>query len=167
MAGGTPGVEWKLDSQRGGFARCYLREAEFEEAVRKSETGSEIETLFERTKPRWYGLWLEPLLTPAQCKVLLELYSAGEDWSGEVDPGWDIRFPLRVAVVEGIPLQVEATKPGHFDLGWVTFFVHCPRCKCEGAFPRWKDSYPTDPHVCECCGHTYSPASTYSQRSLK
>jgi hypothetical protein len=32
----------------------------------------------------------------------------------------------------GEPLRVELTPPGHVDFGWVTTFVHRPRCKAEG-----------------------------------
>jgi hypothetical protein len=54
------------------------------------------------------------------------------------------------------------TPPGHIDLGWVTTFVHCPRCKAEGAVERWQQTYSDDSIECRVCGHLYSPAATYS-----
>ena len=60
------------------------------------------------------------------------------------------------------PLHVELTPPGHVDFGWVTTFVHCPRCKAEGPVERWQQTYPEEPLDCPVCGFSYQPALTHS-----
>jgi hypothetical protein len=159
MADTLPGVHWQLDAHRRGFALCFLSEEDLEETARRSNIQTLLQRHFQQTNPSWYGLWIDSPLSLAQCGVLQSFYAAvGE--SG--DSRWDIAVPLRSAVSEGIPLHVEASPPGHADLGYLTTFVHCPRCKCEGPFPRWQESYPADIQFCGCCGQAYSPASTYS-----
>jgi hypothetical protein len=162
MADTLIGVDWRLDAHRRGFAPCFLSQEAFEEAAGRSNTQASLLEHFPQTNPRWYGLWIDSPLSPVQCRILLTFFSAAGDRGDSVDWNWDITVPLRSAASEGIPLYVEASPPGHSDLGFETTFVHCPRCKCEGPFPRWQESYPADIQFCECCGQAYSPASSYS-----
>jgi Zn ribbon nucleic-acid-binding protein len=111
----------------------------------------------------WYGLWIDSPLTREQCVLLHQLFAdvavAARRSRDNLQP---FLAALREAVETGVAMAVKVSPPGHVDMGWITTFVHCPRCKAEGPFPRWQKSYPVEPVTCEICGHSYSPAATYA-----
>jgi hypothetical protein len=160
MADTIQGVQWSLgaDERRAGFlwfpGGRQDPEEVLVEAVYHAKLGNRLCEAFPRTRPFWYGLWIESPLTAPQCSVLQELYREVlravpryRQYIGE--------FPdaLAEALATGQPLRVALCPPGHCDLGWITTFVHCPRCK---------ESYPETPVACRVCGHRYSPAATCS-----
>ncbi len=132
-------------------------------SIRRTGLEQRVRQAFEVIDPLWYGLWIDSPLNREQCEilhiVLSDLAATGprhrKNLKGFIEA-------LAVAKDTGEPLNVEMMPPGHVDMGWITTFVHCPRCKAEGPLERWKENYPTDPIRCPVCGHSYSPAATYS-----
>ena len=113
--------------------------------------------------PVWYGLWIGGPLTAAQCSllrdVLTEAARIAPSYREHID---EFTRALAKSAESGDPLHVELTPPGHVDFGWVTTFVHCPRCKAEGPVERWKQTYSEEMLECPVCGYSYQPAATHS-----
>ncbi|HET6881530.1 MAG TPA: hypothetical protein VFI31_15310 [Pirellulales bacterium] len=131
-------------------------------AIHRTGIEAELRRHFHVAARIWYGLWINSPLTREQCRLLHILFTdvavAARRFRDHVQP---FLSALREAADTGRPFAVKLAPPGHVDMGWITTFVHCPRCKAEGPVPRWQESYPLEPVVCEVCGHSYSPAATY------
>ena len=69
---------------------------------------------------------------------------------------------LEAAVRWELPVHVSLAPLGHTDFGLYTVFPHCPRCKANAPVGRWQESYPTKPHECRVCGHTFNPDEHHS-----
>ena len=112
----------------------------------------------------WYGWWIDSPLNSRQCTLLhavfREVHSTVPRYAEYLT---DFVAALSETLESGKPLHVALAVPGHCDLGWVTSFVHCPRCKAEGPFKRWQSSYPSAPIECPVCRFSYSPAASFSQ----
>lgn len=160
-------VRWRLDS--GEQQHIWLppgRErpnAVIWESIRRTGVESQLRRAFLITDPLWYGFWIESPLTQQQCSLLYQVLS---DVTANVpryrDHLSEFINALKRAAETGCELNVDLAPPGHVDLGWITTFVHCPRCKAEGPFDRWQESYSPEPIDCPVCGNTYSPAKTYN-----
>lgn len=137
-----------------------------EESIRRLDIDGPLRDAFPYTEPRWYGFWIESPLTKTQVDLLSVLFAdvvAAVPRYAEALA--DFRNDLAQAKQTGEQLHVELIPPGHVDFGFVTTFVHCPRCKAEGPCERWRESYPVEPVLCPVCGHSYSPASTFSMEA--
>jgi hypothetical protein len=123
---------------------------------------SQLHCDFQVTRPLFYGLWIDTPLLPEQASLLLAVFEDAVQHVPRLHPYFDEFIQaLRQSLDCGQALHVALDPPGHVDLGWITTFVHCPRCKAEGPFARWQKSYPAEPIACPVCGRSYSPAATY------
>jgi hypothetical protein len=72
-------VFWSLDSgPRQTFWLPTGRECpddEVNKAIKRTGLGGPLFAAFQRTKPVWYGLWIQSPLSSLQCSLLLELFS--------------------------------------------------------------------------------------------
>ena len=119
---------------------------------------SQLRTLFPVTTPLWYGFWINSPLQRPQAEFLHELLSAV--WDVDEAEDKDLRTflkALETAIRWELPVHVSLPPLGHADMGYFTVFPHCPRCKANAPVGRWKQSYPTEPHVCEVCGEIFIP----------
>lgn len=168
MADTLQTVRWSLtgDAARGGFlAPPVARERPNDvrwHSIRRTTLEEKLRSEFHFTEPVWYGLWLNSPLTREQCVLLRTLLTdvavLARRYRDRVQPFLEA---LRDAAETGAAMNVSLAPPGHVDMGWITTFVHCPRCKAEGPFPRWQKNYPVDLILCPVCGHSYSPAATH------
>jgi Zn ribbon nucleic-acid-binding protein len=132
-------------------------------SIRRLGLEERIRAAFQMTAPLWYGLWIGNPLTAAQCSLLRDVFME----AARIVPSYrehteEFIRALAESAETGEPLQVELTPPGHVDLGWVTTFVHCPRCKAEGPVERWQQTYSEELLECPVCGYSYQPAATHS-----
>jgi hypothetical protein len=132
--------------------------------IQRTGLEQRVRQAFHVTDPLWNGLWIDSPLNCEQCEILHVVLS---DVAAATTPRnrknlYAFLEALVIAKDTGEPLNVELMPPGHVDMGWITTFVHCPRCKAEGPFERWGENYPADPIQCPVCGHSYSPAATYA-----
>ncbi|MCI0683341.1 MAG: formylglycine-generating enzyme family protein [Gemmataceae bacterium] len=142
-------------------------ESELRDKVRLKGLAAELDTLFPRTTPLWYGFWIESPLRRPHCEALLALLEGTDDPAETRDD--DLRHflaALRAAIDWELPLHVEMALPGHTDFGWYTIFPHCPRCKAHAPLARWQESYPDESIDCMVCGHRYSPAKTHKEERM-
>src|SRR5262245_30186182 len=130
-------VSWSLGEEVKG--QLYLppgRECP-NDVLRESfdRTGVEpqLRRAFQITDPLWYGLWVDSPLTADQCRLLHTVFSdvvaTVPRYAKHME---QFLAALQEAAETKLPLAVELSPPGHVDLGWITTFVHCPRCKAEG-----------------------------------
>jgi Zn ribbon nucleic-acid-binding protein len=132
-------------------------------AIRRLGLEERMRAAFHLTAPLWYGLWIGSPLTAAQCSLLRDVLTE----AAQIVPSYrehidEFTRALAESVETREPLHVELTPPGHVDLGWVTTFVHCPRCKAEGPVERWQQTYSEEMLECPVCGYSYQPAATHS-----
>ena len=66
---------------------------------------------------------------------------------------------LKMAIAHDIPMHVALTPSGHADLGYITIWPHCPRCKADTPSNDWENKE----FICPICGNVYYPWATYSQ----
>ena len=66
---------------------------------------------------------------------------------------------LKVAITRAIPMHVALAPSGHADLGFITTWPHCPRCKADSPLDNWDEKE----FVCPVCGSIYSPLETMSE----
>ncbi len=169
MADTLQTVQWSLgaDGHRGGGLWLPPGYQPIEDVLWESIRGLGLEqrmrATFEITEPLWYGLWIGSPLTANQCSLLQAVLTE----TARLEPGYakhiqDFVRALADSVETGEPLGVELAPPGHIDFGWITTFVHCPRCKAEGPVKRWQETYSQDVLECPVCRYSYSPAATYS-----
>jgi formylglycine-generating enzyme required for sulfatase activity len=122
-----------------------------------------LRSAFPVTTPLWYGFWINSPLRRVQAEFLHELLGAACDPDDPQDK--DIRHflkALEAAVRWELPVHVTLAPLGHTDFGMYTVFPHCPRCKANAPVGRWQESYPTEPHQCRACGHTFIPDEHHS-----
>lgn len=160
-------VSWSLNgSAPGTFYLAPGRERPNDvlwESIGRTGIEAELRSAFQITDPLWYGLWIDSPLTAQQSRLLHILFADVVETVPRYAKYIQELLPaLRAAAETGHPLTVNLFPPGHVDLGWITTFVHCPRCKAEGPFERWQEKYPAAAIECPVCGHSYSPAATYS-----
>lgn len=133
------------------------------DSIRRTGIESSLRAAFHVTDPLWYGFWVDSPLTREQCGLLSTLFtdlvSAVPRYGDHLQAFIDA---LNVSMETNRELHVDLAPPGHSDMGWCTTFVHCPRCKAEGPFEPWQESYPSEEINCPTCGYSYSPAATHS-----
>ncbi|MGE0490993.1 MAG: hypothetical protein AB7S38_17430 [Vulcanimicrobiota bacterium] len=144
------GCDANLAGQRpaGCHGAFYLHPDETEdwllESVAKLGLEAPFRAAFPETKPVYYGLWLQSPLTDDQRGLLSQLFETldGEEFAH-----------FRLALRSSLPLQVELAPYGHSDLGYLTTFGHCPRCKAtpDMAVPFDREQ------TCQVCGEVYLP----------
>lgn len=166
MSDTIDGVLWTLEAGDGQFFRlpeCHESwDANFLHAIQASNSQIRINNSFHNTHPLWYGLWMQSPLSPQQCDILCTVFVQ----LIKNIPQYEQSVSEFLAALElgatGQVVHVGLPAPMHVDMGLVTTFVHCPRCKAEGPFERWKSEYPSEPIVCPVCSFSYSPATTHS-----
>lgn len=168
MADTIQTVRWWFDSSKAEQDHLWISWREdpdliLWESIRRNDIEQQLREAFQVTDPLWYGFWINSPLTPTQCQLLSlmlsDVASIRPQYQKKLQPFLDA---LRRAIVTGESLHVDLAPPGHSDFGFLTTFVHCPRCKADGGFEHWQESYPTEPVTCAICGFSYSPVSTYS-----
>jgi len=136
--------------------------------LRDRNLSERLDRLFVRTKPLWWGFWIDSPLNRPQAELLLELFEtafsdvASEQMNDEGMSGF--LAALKASIDWQIPLHVAMSPPGHTDLGYITTFAHCPRCKAEARLKRWTGSYPKTPYKCHVCSHVYIPRDTAASK---
>jgi hypothetical protein len=162
-------VSWSLgaDARRSGYmclAEGYESTEELlRESIRRLSLEHAMRSEFLDTKPLWYGLCIDSPLTKTQCSLLRDVLTELARMAPHQEQDFtEFIRALTDSIVTGERLNVELSPPGHVDMGWVTTFVHCPRCKAEGPVKRWQESYSEDPLECTACGCSYAPAATHS-----
>jgi hypothetical protein len=171
MADTLQTVHWSLGTDGRNSGELWLpeglesHEKALWESIRRLGLEQRLRSAFQVTRPLWYGLWIDSPLTATQCSLLRDVFRE----TARLVPRYrrhieDFARALADSTGTGEPLHVELTPPGHVDFGWVTTFVHCPRCKAEGPVKRWLDTYPEEPLDCPVCGSSYTPAAMYSSK---
>jgi hypothetical protein len=162
-------VRWSLGADGRKSGQFWLPEGRESlddvlwESIQRLGLEQRTRAAFQITAPLWYGLWMSDPLSDVQCALLRDLFAeAARSVPKYREHLEEFMRALAESADTGEPLHVELTPPGHIDLGWVTTFVHCPRCKAEGAVERWQQTYSDDLMECRICGHFYSPAATHS-----
>jgi hypothetical protein len=117
-----------------------------------------LQKAFPITTPLVYGFWINSPLDSEKALLLEEIFSADDDFkdfkSEEVNR---FREALQVTIHHGTPLHVFRSPPGHVDMGWLTTFPHCPKCKVMTDVEPWKQPYPKTPYACKVCQYIYIP----------
>ena len=138
-----------------------------DEALRRAIRDKGLETrfaeAFTRTKPLWYGLWISSPLSREQLDIVRAILPPElSEWREE-----EVRFlrAAKASLDRGIPLDVQLAAPGHTDLGFLTTFPHCPRCK-KGSGERWTERS-KKAKACSACGNVYVPADTYKSEPFE
>lgn len=163
-------VSWSLGTRKSG--QLWLPPAGPEppdallwQSIERTGLEPSLRECFQITDPLWYGLWIDSPLTRQQCQALqvlfADLIATTPRYAKYAE---EFLVALQAACQSDEVLTVALGTPGHVDLGWITTFAHCPRCKAEAPLKRWQDSYPVEPIECPICGHSYSPAATYSSK---
>lgn len=133
------------------------------QSIQRTGSEAELRRHFRVAERLWHCLWIDSPLSSDQCLLLHGLFT---DVAILARRSREDMQPFLAAVHDatetGAAFNVKLAPPGHIDMGWITTFVHCPRCKAEGSFPRWRPSYPVEAVVCEVCGNSYSPAATFA-----
>ena len=133
------------------------------EIIEERALEDRLRSAFPVTTPLWYGFWIESPLCRSQSELLYELLDAACDYD---DPEEDdvVHFlqALAAAIEWDLPLHVSLAPLGHTDFDMYTVFPHCPRCKANAPFGRWKVEFPDDPYQCKVCGHTFNPSEHHS-----
>ena len=159
-------VRWSINSnepQQMWLSRGREQPNEiFWESIWRKDLESQMRSAFTITDPLWYGFWIDSPLSREQCSLLLTLFSDVVMTTPRYERELKDFISALTEVTAGHgELNVELSPPGHVDLGWITTFVHCPRCKAEGPVERWQSSYPDDPVECQICKFTYCPTDTF------
>jgi formylglycine-generating enzyme required for sulfatase activity len=126
--------------------------------IERRNLEARLRAIFPVTTPLWYGFWINSPLQRPQAEFLHELLDAACDHDDPEDK--DIRHfldALTTAIRWELPVHVSLAPLGHTDFGWYTIFPHCPRCKANAPVGRWEEKYPTTPHKCPACGHSFIP----------
>ena len=133
------------------------------ETIEQEGWSDRLTSLFPVTSSLWHTFWMDSPLSPEQSGLLHDLFTAVGKRQDCAETGLpEFLNGLLEAHERQLPLFTTLAPPGHCDVGWITIFPHCPRCKSESPLPRWQESYPQEPIDCPVCGTTYSPAETYS-----
>lgn len=141
----------------------FIYEGKLEDVDAKE---AELRRLFpHRTGSYWLDYWLDSPLRSEQCVFL-------EPVIGKVEPqdtedynygSWSRFHSAFHAARDGaFMLHVDLSPPGHADLGWITIFDHCPRCKEHSPTWSWQDR--NAPINCPTCGFVYVPEGTGSSK---
>jgi len=164
-------VNWSLNGPNGRAGNLWMPSGHERpnevlwDAIQRCGLEQPLRAAFQLTDPLWYGLWIDNPLNQQQTSLLhvlfLDVVAAVPRYQTYLS---DFLEVLARASTTGEPLSVELAPPGHIDMGWVTTFVHCPRCKAEGLVERWQESDPTEAIQCPVCEHWYSPAATQSMQ---
>jgi hypothetical protein len=134
-------------------------------SIRRLALEDQLRAEFEVTQPLFYGLWIRSPLSGSQCSLLRAVFADAVSSAPRLGKYFqEFIAALDLAAEQRTAFHVSLAPPGHVDLGWITIFAHCPRCKAEAPLERWQNSYPEAPIDCPVCGHVYSPAATYSQQ---
>ena len=115
------------------------------------------------TTPLWYGFWINSPLQRPQVEFLHELLDAACDHDDPEDR--DIRHFLNAlvaAICWELPVHVSLAPLGHTELRLVYRLPALPSVQSERSAGRWKDTYPSTPHKCRVCGHTFNPDENQS-----
>jgi hypothetical protein len=171
MSDTIPFVLWSVGAKDGspsGRFRLSRRgdktlEEVLWETIGEEGWGERLPRLFPITNSLWHTFWMDSPLSSEQIGFLHDLFAAlgkrpdcSESYLSEFLGGLDEASKCH------LPVYVTLTPPGHCDMGWVTIFPHCPRCKAEAPPPRWQESYFLESMDCPVCGTSYRPAETYS-----
>ena len=164
-------VRWSLETESDTAEHMWLPPGHerpndlFWESVRRTGIESQLRDAFQVTDPLWYGFWIDSPLSQTQCQILSTLFtdlvSLVPRYRDRLEAFIDA---LNRSLETAEQLHVELTPPGHVDMGWITTFVHCPRCKADGPFEPWQESYPEKSINCPTCGFSFSPAATHSTK---
>ena len=119
--------------------------------------------LFNKTTPRWYGLWQNSLLTHEQVEYLQEIFESAVSHClneraalAEIADLIQFRDALKRCVEHRLTLHVDLVPPGISDGQTWTLSAHCPDCKIE---------MPTSGRQqCSACGKFGNP---HGQRKSK
>jgi formylglycine-generating enzyme required for sulfatase activity len=131
--------------------------------IERRNLETRLRATFPVTTPLWYGLWINSPLQRPQSEFLHELLDAACDSDDPEDK--EIRHflnALMAAIRWELPVHVSLAPLGHTDFGMYTVFPHCPRCKANAPVGRWKETYPSTPHECRACGHSFIPDEHHS-----
>jgi Zn ribbon nucleic-acid-binding protein len=169
MADAIQTVQWSLGAVGARRGDLWLPEGResledvFWASIRRLGLEPRMQSAFQVTTPLWYGLWIDSPLSAEQCALLRDVFTE----AARAVPGYrehleEFTRALADSAETGEQMHVALSPPGHVDFGWITTFVHCPRCKAEGPVERWQEAYPDDPLECPVCGHSYIPSATYS-----
>ena len=86
---------------------------------------SRLTGLFQMTKPRWFGFWIDSPLSQAQCSLLydicIELSKKSPRYRDNIR---EFVEALGIARHSNLPLHVRLSAPGHSDFG---FYRPVPR----------------------------------------
>ncbi len=111
----------------------------FEQAVSKSKKLSEFSESFSSTQPKWFGVWMESVLSGDQCETLHDIFG-----TLELDPDWrEFRIALECCAKNELELHVEYFPPGVSDGQIWRWVESCDRCRFE-----LEQEY----RECPCCG---------------
>jgi hypothetical protein len=129
-----------------------------ERGIDAAYPGVDWSSVCQVTTPRWYGLWLNPVV---EAELLLIRYrvlqcALIEDQHCRLAIG-DLRIALNVAFDIGCRLHVRLYPRGVVQDGWWQLKSHCPRCKAEWHQPRMQQ--------CRACGYAGHPASDKKRRA--
>ncbi|MBB6052636.1 hypothetical protein [Armatimonas rosea] len=157
MADTLPGILWHLEGSPRAFLPCeFFTEqgaALLELLIGLAGVREQFDAAFEKTTPRWWGLWVHSPLTPEQCLLLYKVFEQLEyaDYHRRVQH-WTFLRALRLGTKR--PLHAELSRPGHCDFGIRDVFCHCPYCRnC------WR-LQGGEAIECSACGCVFFPEQT-------
>lgn len=146
-----------------------------EETIRLQEMDMELSRLFPATSPRWFGFWMQRLLSPDQCGLLWELFSRVDvasqpnttpfppprfqDWKSE--PPSDACKSFLAALERcrdfRLPLRVQLQPPFKWSHGSSTILSSCEHCQA-----------PCLPHEnCTVCGLPSAPHTHLGRNPIR
>lgn len=158
-------VDRKLSSEiTGCYGSLNIRpdspevEEQLWRVIEQRDLESRLCAAFPETDPLWYGLWIQSPLKRLQAEVLYELLDAGygREHLDDESIGTFLRA-LKAAIQWELPLHVELTPLGHFDLGCHTIYPHCPRCKAAVRASLREDNNLHARQECQVCGQAFLP----------
>lgn len=138
-----------------------------DESIDESNKAAQIDDLFMKTSPRWYGIWADSILSGNRINLLLEVFdqivlrsaSAIDHPSNMSTDLVSFRDALQRCAKHDLNMHVELIPPGYSDGQTWTLADHCPDCKSE--MPEGKRQ-----KTCPACGRNGSPHGARKSKVL-
>jgi hypothetical protein len=115
-----------------------------------SDHANGYEHIFQRTSPRWYGLWMQPPLQGAKLTFLRDVLEATEICEIDQPQIASLRAGVETATATQYPLHTALYPPGRVEGPWWRLASHCRRCKAVWSTAKSRH--------CGTCGYIGHPA---------
>lgn len=138
-----------------------------DETIEQHSLGGETDQFFNRTSPRWYGLWGTSVIHKEKVAFLFRLFELvvarclelNETQKSSLSDVIRFRDALLHCVTNDLTMHLELMPPGVSDGQTWSISAHCPECKFE-----MKDHQPN--RHCQACGRKGNPHGVRKSKVL-